>query len=117
MNVGLYAQGTDNTIFLSGFVGFTLQAGDTVRGQFRYILTDALPIAEVGVNGVTGLVDASAQTVLITIPETASALWKPPDVNFTLYTTLLIVGSGGAHRLAVELGMDWRASYTRGVSA
>lgn len=108
-----YAQGMDATILLN-FAGFTLLPGDTVRGQFRYTLADALPIAEIGVSGVTAVVDTAAQTVLVTIPEAVNILWKPAALTFAVYTTLLIVGSDGAHRLSVEVPMDWRASYTRG---
>ena len=109
-----FAQGTDVPLLLSNFVNFTLNAGDTVRGQFRYALGDPLPLAEIGVGGVTGVVDVAAQTVLVTIPEAVNTLWRPAGLSFTVYTTLLIVGADGQHRLAIELATDWRASYTRG---
>ena len=111
-----FTQGMDAPILLA-FTGFILLAGDTVRGQFRTSLLSEPPLAEIGVDNVTAVVDITAQTVLVTIPASVNKLWKPTTQVFTLSTTLLIVGADGAHRQAVPIPTEWQASYTRGPSA
>ena len=112
-----YAQGVDCIILLSNFTGFTLMPGDTVRGQFRYRLSDRVILAEIGIANVTGVIDTSAQTILITIPEAVNTTWSPPTNPFSVFTTLLIVSSTQYHRLAINLETSWIPSYTRGISA
>ena len=115
MGLNSYAQGMDATMLLHDFIGYTLLPGDTVRGQFRLALADPVPIAEIGIDGVTATVDVLAQTVLITIPEAVNITWQPPALRFYVHTTLLIVAADGSHqRPPIEIDMDWRASYTKG---
>lgn len=109
----LYAQGVDASMLLYDFEGFELLPGDFVRAQFRLGLFDD-PVAEVGQRSVTAQVDAAAQTILVKIPEAVNVLWQPTLPEFPVYTTLLVIGADSTHRLAIEVSMLWRASFTRG---
>lgn len=105
----LLYQGQDASITLTVTGGVQLQAGDTVLAQLRRNLGGAV-LAEVGPNGMNATV--AGQTVTLQIPGELSARWNIKESTYTLYTTLLIIGTDGAHRLAVPLTLTWRASYT-----